>query len=143
MEMYKKVVLAVDGSDASSNAVKHAIALAKSNNGSLTALYVIPPIDITDIETFRPDILLQGLKQEGEKILSGIKELAGKEGVEVRPRIEEGVPDEVICEVAGDSGADLIVMGSHGHTGIGKVFIGSVTERVISNAKTCPVLVVR
>lgn len=143
MDIYKKVVLAVDGSDASENAVKHAVALAKSNNGTIIALYVVPPIDITDIETFRPDVLLRGLKQEGEKILVGVKELAAKEGVEVQTRVEEGVPDEVICEVAGDADADLIIMGSHGRTGFGKVFIGSVTERVISKEKCRPVLVIR
>ncbi|MCK5506615.1 MAG: universal stress protein [Thermodesulfovibrionia bacterium] len=143
MDMYKKVVLAVDGSEASSNAVKHAVELAKNNKGTLIALYVIPPIDITDIETFKPEMLREALKQEGEKILADIKELAGKKGVEIQTRIEEGIPDEKICEVAGDSDADLIIMGSHGRTGFGKVFIGSVTERVISKEKCCPVLVVR
>jgi nucleotide-binding universal stress UspA family protein len=143
MDMYKKVVLAVDGSEASSNAVKHAVELAKNNKGTLIALYVIPPIDITDIETFKPEMLHEGLKQEGEKILADIKELAGKKGVEVQTRIEDGVPDEKICEVAGESDADLIIMGSHGRTGFGKVFIGSVTERVISKEKCRPVLVVR
>ena len=143
MDMYKKVVLAVDGSEASSNAVKHAVELAKNNKGTLIALYVIPPIDITDIETFKPKMLSEALKQEGEKILADIKELAGKKGVEIQTRIEDGVPDEKICEVAGDSDADLIIMGSHGRTGFGKVFIGSVTERVISKEKCRPVLVVR
>ncbi len=143
MEMYKKMVLAVDGSDVSKSAVRHAVALAKSTSGTLIAMHVIPPIDITDIETFKPDTLQQGLRREGEKILSEVKGLAEKEGVQVQTRIEDGVPYEKICEVAGDSGADLIIMGSHGRTGIGKVFIGSVTERVISKAKCCPVLVVK
>ena len=143
MDMYKKVVLAVDGSESNSNAVKHAVELAKNNKGTLIALYVIPPIDITDIETFRPEMLREGLKQDGEKILADAEELAGKEGVNIQTRIEDGVPDEKICEVAGDTDADLIIMGSHGRTGFEKVFIGSVTERVISKEKCCPVLVVR
>lgn len=143
MDMYKKIVLAVDGSEASGNAIKHAIALAKGNNGKIVILYAVPPIDVTDIETFKPDTLLDGLKQEGEKILAGVKELAVKDGVEVETRVEEGVPDEVICEVAGDADADIIIMGSHGRSGFGKVFIGSVTERVISKEKCRPVLVVR
>lgn len=143
MDMYKKIVLAADGSEASINAVKHAIALATNCKGTLIAVYVITPIDVTDIETFKPEMLHDGLKKEGEKILSEIKERAGKEGVEVQTRIEDGIPDEKICEVAGDSDADLIVMGSHGRTGFGKVFIGSVTERVISKEQCRPVLVVR
>ena len=143
MDMYKKIVLAVDGSEASSNAVKHAVELAKNNKGTLIVLYVIPPIDVTDIETFKPETLHDGLKREGEKILSELKDRAGKEGVNVQTRIEDGIPDEKICEVAGESDADIIIMGSHGRTGFGKVFIGSVTERVISKEKCRPVLVVR
>ena len=141
--MYKKMVLAVDGSEVSKNAVKHAIALAKHNNGMLIAVHVIPPIDVTDIESFKPDTILQGLKQEGENILSDVKGLAAKENVQVQTRIEVGVPYDMICEVADETDADLIIMGSHGRTGIGKVFIGSVTERVISRTKCRPVLVVK
>ncbi len=142
MDMYKKIVLAVDGSEVSKNALRHAVELAKQNNGTLIAVHVIPPIDVTDIETFKPETLMRGLKEEGEKILSEVKELAGKEGVKVQTVIEEGIPFEKICEVAQNSDGDLIVMGSHGRTGIGKVLIGSVTERVISRAH-CPVLAVK
>ena len=143
MDMYKKIVLAVDGSEVSKNALRHAVELAKQNNGTLIAVYVIPPIDVLDIETFKPDSLMRGLRQEGEKILSEVRELAEKKGVNVQTRLEEGIPFEKICEVAQDSGADIIVMGSHGRTGIGKVLIGSVTERVISRAQCCPVLVIK
>ncbi len=143
MDMYKKIVLAVDGSEVSKNALRHAVELAKQNNGTLIAVHVVPPIDVTDIETFKPETLMRGLKEEGEKILSEVKELAGKEDVKVQTVIEEGIPFEKICEVAQNLDGDLIVMGSHGRTGIGKVFIGSVTERVISRTHCCPVLVVK
>ncbi len=142
MDMYKKIVLAVDGSEVSKNALRHAVELTKQNNGTLIAVHVIPPIDVTDIETFKPETLLRGLKEEGEKILSEVKELAREKDVKVQTIIEEGIPFEKICEVAQNSDGDIIVMGSHGRTGIEKVFIGSVTERVISRAH-CPVLVVK
>ncbi|MEC4676987.1 MAG: universal stress protein [Nitrospirota bacterium] len=142
MVLFNKVVLAVDGSDISRNAVKYAIELAKQSNGTVVAIHVIPPIDVMDIETFRPEKILEGLKEEGKKILSEVDELAVKAGVKVQTSIESGVPFEKICSVAETLGCDLIIMGSHGRTGIGKVLIGSVTERVISRA-TCPVLVVR
>jgi nucleotide-binding universal stress UspA family protein len=141
--MYKKIVLAVDGSEVSKNAAKHAIALAKSTGGKLIAVHVIPPFDVTDIESFKPDTIMKGLREEGEKILSEVNGLASKEGVQIDTRVEDGIPYERICEVAEESDADLIVMGSHGRTGIGKVFIGSVAERVIGKAKCCPVLVVK
>lgn len=143
MDMYKKIVLAVDGSEVSKNALKHAVELAKENNGTLIAVHVIPPIDVTDIEVFKPETLKRGLRKEGERILSEVIELAQKKGVKVQTIIEEGIPFEKICEVAENSDSDLIVMGSHGRTGIGKVFIGSVTERVISKTHCRPVLVVK
>ena len=55
--------------------------------------------------------------------------------------IEEGQPDEVIVGTAAARGADLIVLGSHGRTGMAKLLLGSTSERVI-NQTTCPVLVV-
>lgn len=141
--MYKKIVLAVDGSEVGKNAAKHAVALAKSTGGKLIAVHVIPPFSVTEIESFKPDTIMKGLREEGEKILSDVKEIASKDGVQVDARIEDGIPYDRICEVAEESNADLIVMGSHGRTGIGKVFIGSVAERVIGKIKCCPVLVVK
>jgi nucleotide-binding universal stress UspA family protein len=141
--MYKKIVLAVDGSEVSKNAAKHAVALAKSTGGELTAIHVVPPIDASIVESFNPEMLFEGLKKEGEKILSEVRDIASAEGVRIETRVEEGIPDEKICEVAEELNTDLIVMGSHGRTGIGKVFIGSVAERVISKEKGHPVLVVR
>jgi nucleotide-binding universal stress UspA family protein len=141
--MYKKIVLAVDGSEISMNAAKHAVALAKSTGGELIAIHVVPPIDVMDIESFKPETLLSGLRKEGEKILSEVRDLAAKEGVSIQTHVEDGIPYDRICEVAEDSDADLIIMGSHGRSGIGKVFIGSVAERVISKTKCRPVLVVK
>ena len=143
MDIYKKILLAVDGSEASKNAVRHAIELAKQSGGILLALHVVPTIDVLDIETFKPDTLRRGLRKEGEKILMEVKELAKGKGIDVQTRLEDGIPFEKICEVAGGTDSDLVVMGSHGRTGIGKVFIGSVTERVFSKIKGCPVLVVK
>jgi nucleotide-binding universal stress UspA family protein len=141
--MYKKMVLAVDGSEVSKNAAKHAVALAKSTGGELLAIHVIPPFDVTEIESFKPDTIMKGLREEGEKILSEVKALASKEGVKVETRVEDGIPYDRICEVAEESDADLIIMGSHGRTGIGKVFIGSVAERVIGKSQSRPVLIVK
>jgi len=141
--MYKKMVLAVDGSEVSKNAAKHAVALAKSTGGELIAIHVIPPFDVTEIESFKPDTIMKGLREEGEKILSEVRTLASKEGVKVETRVEDGIPYDRICEVAEESNADLIVMGSHGRTGIGKVFIGSVAERVIGKSQNRPVLIVK
>ncbi len=142
MDMYKKILVAVDGSEVSRNAFRHAVELTKQNNGTLTVIHIVPQIETMDIETFKPESLRKGMIKEGEKILSEIVELAAKSGITIQSSVEEGYAFEKICEVADKSNADLIVMGSHGRTGIGKVLIGSVTERVISKAG-CPVLVVK
>lgn len=141
--MYKTIVLAVDGSEISKNAAKHAVALAKSAGGKLIAVHVVPPIDVMDIESFKPEMLLKGLRKEGEKILSDVRDIASVEGVEISTSVVDGIPYDRICEAAEEADADLIIMGSHGRTGLGKVFIGSVAERVISKAKCRPVLVVK
>jgi nucleotide-binding universal stress UspA family protein len=57
-------------------------------------------------------------------------------------RIEVGSPAHTICEVAREANADVIVLGSHGRTGLGRILIGSVSEHVVRHAP-CPVLVVR
>jgi nucleotide-binding universal stress UspA family protein len=64
------------------------------------------------------------------------------EGMSVRTLVREGRPDRAIVQAARDTGADLIVMGSHGHTGLERLLMGSVAERVIGHAE-CPVLVVK
>nr|HID58254.1 universal stress protein [Desulfobacterales bacterium] len=129
---YKRILVATDGSEFSDEALRQAVSLAKKNNARLTAVSVA--------YTARPWVLKDAIRQEAEKALLRAKELAEQEGVVLRTRIEEGYPFEKIIEVAKELKSDLIVMGSHGHTGIGKILIGSVTERVIGGAP-CPVLV--
>lgn len=64
------------------------------------------------------------------------------EGVSAQVRLEVGVPWEAIVCVAGDEGAEMIVMGTHGRTGLDRLLLGSVAERVVRRAP-CPVLTVR
>lgn len=130
---YKRILIATDGSEFSEEAVRRALALAKENNAQVTAVCVVYAV--------RTWALKDSIRQEAEKFLAQAQELAQQEGIFLRTRIEEGYPFEKIIEVAKELGSDLIVMGSHGHTGIGKIFLGSVTERVIGGAP-CPVLVV-
>jgi universal stress protein A len=68
------------------------------------------------------------------------RHLKSKSGIRVV--IRAGVTHEVVCKVAEEAGANLIVMATHGRRGLGHVILGSVTERVLRDAP-CPVLVVR
>ena len=72
--------------------------------------------------------------QRAERNISGVKELAEKEDIHAEGIIAEGRPHEVIARAAIDKNIDLLVVGSHGRTGISRFLMGSVTERVIGHA---------
>ena len=137
--MYKNIVLAYDGSKYSNKALQEAIKIAKSSDGSLLILSIV---DITDeFESEAPgltDKMTQRLLTMAQKALE--KAVAA----EVKAKIEVHVGDayEMIVEVAKKKKADIIVMGSHGRTGLTRLLMGSVTSRVIGHAP-CSVLVVK
>ena len=137
--MYKNIVLAYDGSKFSNKALQEAISLAKSSGGSLLILSVV---DITDeFEAEAPgltDKMTEKLLRSAQKALE--KAVAAK----VKAKVEVHVGDayEMIVETARKKKADIIVMGSHGRTGLTRLLMGSVTSRVIGHAP-CSVIVVR
>jgi nucleotide-binding universal stress UspA family protein len=81
-------------------------------------------------------------QQEGREAVARTTAQLLRENLAVEGITLPGEPDEVIVQLAAEKGADLIVLGTHGRTGFGKVLLGSVTERVIGKA-TCAVLVVK
>ena len=137
--MYKNIVLAYDGSKFSNKALQEAINIAKSSGGSLLILSVV---DITDeFESEAPgltDKMTEKLLKSAQKALE--KAVAAK----VKAKVEVHVGDayEMIVETARKKKADIIVMGSHGRTGLTRLLMGSVTSRVIGHAP-CSVMVVR
>ena len=137
--MYKNILLAYDGSKFSNKALQEAISLAKSSGGSLLILSVV---DITDeFESEAPGLT----DKMTEKLLkSAQKAMAKTVAAKVKARVEVHVGDayEMIVDIAKKKKADVIVMGSHGRTGLTRLLMGSVTSRVIGHAP-CSVLVVR
>jgi nucleotide-binding universal stress UspA family protein len=82
-------------------------------------------------------------RRDAQAALERVEAAAREAGLQIESRMEEGRrPDEVILEVAKSCEADLIVLGSHGRTGLSRLLMGSVSERVLGNAQ-CPVLVVK
>jgi len=113
--------------------------LTKNYGGKLTILTVV---DINpELFAIAPDIADQ-VEMGAKSIVDEAKALAEKAGIDAEMVLVEGEPYEKIIGVAKDVGAGLICMGSHGRTGIGRLMMGSVTERVIGEATT-PVLVVK
>jgi nucleotide-binding universal stress UspA family protein len=81
-------------------------------------------------------------RAHGQKQLDALAARAGKAGVRARRFLMDGVPAEQIARAARSRRADLVVIGTHGRTGLAKFFLGSVAGRVVSMAH-CPVLTVR
>lgn len=132
---FNNIVVATDGSKYSAAAASEAIGLAKRNGSSLTVVSVVPseiatPTDI-DFTMNQRDLIAKKEMQGAEKNAKMVKEAAQKEGVNVRAFVMSGKPAEAIIQTAQEKKADLIVLGSHGRTGVEKLLMGSVAERVI------------
>jgi len=143
---FKSIVVATDGSNYSNAAASEAIGIAKRNNAKLTVLAVVPadiamPTDI-DFAALQRDKLSDQEMQSAEKNAKAVKEAAQKAGVEAQAFVMSGKPADAIIEIAKDKSADLIVVGSHGRTGLDRLLMGSVTERVIVMS-SCAVLAVK
>ena len=143
---FRSVVVATDGSKYSTAAASEAIGIAKRNGSKLTAVAVVPaeiamPTD-ADFAALQRDKLADQEMLSAEKNAKAVKESAQKEGVAAQAFVLSGKPADAIIETAKDKDADLIIVGSHGRTGLDKLLMGSVTERVIV-LSACAVLVVK
>lgn len=132
---FNSIVVATDGSKYSDAAASEAIGLAKRNGSVLTVVSVVPsematPTDINFTVNQR-ELIAEKEMQAAEKNAKMVKEAAQKEGVNVRAFVMSGKPAEAIVQAAQEKKADLIVLGIHGRTGVEKLLMGSVAERVI------------
>ena len=153
--MYKKILLPIDGSENSKRAAKQAIYLADVSNANIIVLIVLEPyyplIPLLPISTLpSPDEnYYDELKEEGKKIIKDfIKELEenqckGKcKNVHITSLIKEGKAYIEILKTIEEENVDLVVMGASGrHSTLDRFVLGSVTERVIREAKQ-PVMVI-
>jgi nucleotide-binding universal stress UspA family protein len=140
----KKILVPIDFSDCSKKALQYAIPLARQHGAALTLLYVVPQPsfvggEYTGIEYARleDDQAVSGKKQLGALIAN---EVQGE--VPAETLVRSGMPVVEILEAAKALPADLIVISTHGRTGLKHVLLGSVAEDVVRRAP-CPVLVVR
>lgn len=143
---FKNIVVASDGSKCSDAAVREAISISKRRGSNLIAVSVVPsesasPFDIVHSEMQKGAIIDKEL-EEAEKIVKNVKSLAEENGLKAKGFVYSGIPYDAVLEIAKDEKADLIVVGSHGRTGLSRLLMGSVTERVIGLAE-CAVLVVK
>jgi len=137
------ILIATDGSRCAEAASRQAVAIAKSCGAPLTVVSVLHdeamPSDFLTLKQ-RESISKKALS-DAEKCVQDVKDLAGKEGVKAEGLIMTGSPSEAVIKAAEDKKADLIVMGSHGRTGIERLLMGSVTERVVNLASKAVLIV--
>ncbi len=144
MKSIKRIVCALDLSEASSFVTEYAVTMAKAFGAEIIAVYVAPPLNQyaafevqpQAIETFAGSILIGAEKRMDEIVTTMFAD------VSVEAKVAVGSPPEEIIKIATDSGADLIVMGTHGFKGVKLMVFGSVAEKVAKNGKI-PVLVVQ
>ena len=138
--MYRRLLVATDGSFYAKQAEDRALSLAKTFGSGIAAVYVIDKARYQWAEELMQEIY-EKTKKEGEVVLRAFEEKAERQGVKAETKLREGVPSEEIVREAKEGGYDLIVLGSRG-TSTAEVVLGSVVQRVVRRAP-CDVLVVR
>lgn len=146
MSRIRRILHPSDFSRASRAAFAHALDMAKSNRAELVVVHVLPPVMFLPPEGYISPKLYQDLEASNlagaRKQMDGLLASAKKAGVKAVSVILDGIPADQIARAARSRRADLIVIGTHGRTGVARLFLGSVASRVIALAP-CPVLTVR
>jgi nucleotide-binding universal stress UspA family protein len=136
--MYDEILVGVDGSTESERAARYALELAARVDASVTALHVVGK---RALELTRGSGEETELRRERAAVLAGIEEIADEVGHPVDDELAEGDPATQLTEHASESGADLVVLGRQGLSGIRRRVLGGVTEQVLHHSEI-PVLVV-
>ncbi len=138
----EKILLPFDGSDHSKNATNYALYLAKLTGAHVTIVNCYEwRGDVSEVPEALGENLKSVAKEKAENILKIAEELFAKQEVEYKLETIAGPAGYVLAKRAESKEYDLIIMGSHGHSDIAGLFLGSVTHKVL-NTIYCPVLVV-
>ena len=144
MSKVKKIIAPTDLSKLSCPAVRHALEMGREQDAEVIVYHIISE----DLDWFGRDVLLNPasalIPQQKERLREFVKEnfadMVGK--VRITEAVETGVPYSKIVQKAEEEGADLIVMSTHGRTGLEQIMLGSVTAKVVARAP-CPVMSIR
>ena len=140
-KLFERILVATDGSEKNQPAVRKGLEIARECGSAIDAIYVIDetPFTSAQAEVSTVDLYMQ-LKEEGERAVGQVKQMA--DGMRVETRILSGKPAQVITEFATRNRVDLIVVGSQGKSGLERLLLGSIAESIIRMAD-CMVLVVK
>ncbi len=141
----KKILVPIDFSDYSKSALRYSVNFAKSFNASITLIYVVEPI-IYPPDFSMGQIAIPTVNTEwDERAKEELDKLAKTEipaELKVKTLIKTGKPFIEIIETAKEEDSDLIIIATHGHTGVEHILFGSTAEKVVRKAP-CPVLTLR
>lgn len=140
--LYDDVLVPTDGSAGMDRVIRHASDLARVHDATVHGLYVLDAGSFSDLpmETSYEGIRTF-LEDEGRAALEELETLVD-DAVPVETEIREGTPHREIVDYARESDCDVVVMGTHGRSGIDRLLLGSVAERVVRESAV-PVLTVR
>lgn len=144
--MIKKVMIATDGSMPGRQAAEMGINLAQLAGAEVTAVYVVDMARLTQLPGYIsvPGIkerLLELMDTESEKATAEVENMAKEAGVACCKKVAGGDPADELLKISQELGVDLLVMGSIGRSGLSKILLGSVAEKVVRHSKV-PVLLV-
>ncbi|PUE41045.1 universal stress protein UspA [Limnohabitans sp. Hippo3] len=142
--MFKKILVPLDGSRTASKALDYALKLAQADQAELRLVYCIDELSLLSNHEYSGEIA-QLARENGHKVLESGMALASTAKVEADTRLIDRVGQrlgESVADAADEWGADLVVIGTHGRRGIGRVLLGSGAEQVMRMSPV-PVLMVR
>ena len=145
--MYRKILVPLDGSEFAAQGLDHAIELARTCGAPLSLLHVIDiyPMGMEWADASTWNNLVEGWRAQGQSMLAEARAKAQAKGVAAETQLIEFPPGRVADSIVAQAqaqGCDLIVMGSHGRRGMGRMLLGSDAELVLRTSHV-PVLVVR
>jgi nucleotide-binding universal stress UspA family protein len=144
--MSRRILHPSDFSRASGAAFKKAVEMAKANRGELMLVHVVSPIIPVAGDGYVSSKMYEEIAASNrawaQKALGKLVAKAKTSGVRAKAAVLEGSAHDQIVRFARSKHADLVVMGTHGRSGVAKLFLGSVAGRVVA-AASCPVLTVR
>jgi len=145
MPQITRIVVPIDFSEYSKKAFRYAIDFARSFRAEMVLVYVVEPIvypaDFSFGQVALPSMERE-LLQRGEEQLKNLIDKEVPDGIAARSIVRSGKPFVEIIQVAKEENAELIIIATHGHSGIEHVLFGSTAEKVVRKAP-CPVLSIR
>lgn len=155
-DVYQKIMLTNDGSEVAALAIPHVVTVAKGAGAPVVVVQVvdsvaqlisrmtpmIEPVPSGEMTVDLAEDIERSQQAAAEENLGKVKSYLESQGISnVSTHVASGVAGDAIIEAANELGCDLIVMATHGRSGIGRVLLGSVADHVVRNAKQAVLLV--